>query len=48
MKLSESDIVTDDKQLRFFHKGEMVAEVPVDALAEDAPVYQKPSKEPAY
>ncbi|PKC50494.1 PurM N-terminal domain-like protein, partial [Rhizophagus irregularis] len=26
----------------------VVAEVPADALAEDAPVYHKPSKEPAY
>ncbi|MCP8969833.1 phosphoribosylformylglycinamidine synthase subunit PurL [Ectobacillus ponti] len=40
--------VTDDKMLRLFHKGEVVAEVPVDALAEDAPVYHKPSEEPAY
>lgn len=40
--------VTDDKMLRLVHKGEVVAEVPADALAEDAPVYNKPSKEPAY
>ncbi|MEH6940574.1 phosphoribosylformylglycinamidine synthase subunit PurL [Bacillus sp. JJ722] len=40
--------VTDDKQLRLLHKGEAVADVPVDALAEDAPVYNKPSLEPAY
>lgn len=40
--------VTDDKKLRLYHKGEVVADVPVDALAEDAPVYHKPSKEPAY
>ncbi|WP_379971095.1 phosphoribosylformylglycinamidine synthase subunit PurL [Ectobacillus sp. sgz5001026] len=40
--------VTNDKMLRLFHKGEKVAEVPVDALAEEAPVYHKPSKEPAY
>lgn len=40
--------VTDDKMLRLVHKGEVVAEVPADALAEDAPVYYKPSKEPAY
>lgn len=40
--------VTDDKMLRLFHKGEVVAEIPVDALAEDAPVYHKPSKEPSY
>ncbi|WP_078551362.1 phosphoribosylformylglycinamidine synthase subunit PurL [Bacillus alkalicellulosilyticus] len=41
-------VVTDDKTLRLLHKGQVVAEVPVDALAEDAPVYHKPSKEPAY
>lgn len=40
--------VTDDKHLRLVHKGEVVADVPVDALAEDAPVYHKPSTEPAY
>ena len=40
--------VTDDKQLRLIHNGEVVADVPVDALAEDAPVYHKPSTEPAY
>ncbi|KKB40047.1 phosphoribosylformylglycinamidine synthase subunit PurL [Bacillus thermotolerans] len=40
--------VTDDGMLRLLHKGEVVAEVPADALAEDAPVYHKPSTEPAY
>jgi phosphoribosylformylglycinamidine synthase subunit PurL len=40
--------VTDDKKLRLVHHGEIVADVPVDALAEDAPVYHKPSKEPIY
>ncbi|MEB2281313.1 phosphoribosylformylglycinamidine synthase subunit PurL [Lysinibacillus xylanilyticus] len=40
--------VTDDKMLRLLHNGEVVAEVPADALAEDAPVYHKPSAEPAY
>ena len=40
--------VTSDKQMRLFHKGEIVADVPADALAEEAPVYHKPSKEPAY
>ncbi len=41
-------VVTDDKMLRLLHKGEVAAEVPVDALAEDAPVYYKPSAEPQY
>ncbi|WP_096155813.1 MULTISPECIES: phosphoribosylformylglycinamidine synthase subunit PurL [Bacillus] len=40
--------VTDDKMLRLVHDGAVIAEVPVDALAEEAPVYNKPSKEPAY
>ncbi|MDX5476119.1 MAG: phosphoribosylformylglycinamidine synthase subunit PurL [Bacillaceae bacterium] len=40
--------VTDDKMLRLVHGGEVIAEVPVDALAEEAPVYNKPSQEPAY
>ncbi|MCY7480368.1 phosphoribosylformylglycinamidine synthase subunit PurL [Bacillus safensis] len=40
--------VTDDKMLRLLHQGEVVCELPVDALAEEAPVYHKPSSEPAY
>ncbi|MBS4191823.1 phosphoribosylformylglycinamidine synthase subunit PurL [Bacillus sp. FJAT-49705] len=40
--------VTDDKMLRLIHNGEIVADVPADALAEEAPVYHKPSQEPAY
>ncbi|WP_417898202.1 phosphoribosylformylglycinamidine synthase subunit PurL [Bacillus haimaensis] len=40
--------VTDDKMLRLIHKGEVIADVPVDALAEEAPVYHKPSVEPLY
>ncbi|MEH7883605.1 phosphoribosylformylglycinamidine synthase subunit PurL [Bacillus sp. JJ1609] len=40
--------VTDDKMLRLLHKGEVVADVPADALAEEAPVYYKPSSDAAY
>ncbi|MCC5891597.1 phosphoribosylformylglycinamidine synthase subunit PurL [Exiguobacterium sp.] len=40
--------VIEEKVLRLVHHGEVAAEVPVDALAEDAPVYHKPSKVPAY
>jgi phosphoribosylformylglycinamidine synthase subunit PurL len=40
--------VTDDKMLRLYHKGELVTDVPVDALVADAPVYHMPSAEPAY
>ena len=39
--------VTDDKMLCLLHKGEVAAEVSADLLAEDAPSYQKESKEPA-
>ncbi|MEV5115384.1 phosphoribosylformylglycinamidine synthase subunit PurL [Peribacillus frigoritolerans] len=41
-------VVTDDKNLTLSHQGEIVAEVPVDALAEEAPIYHKPSAEPQY
>ena len=33
--------VTDDGQYRLYHKGELVADLPVDALASEAPVYYK-------
>ncbi|PQG17923.1 phosphoribosylformylglycinamidine synthase subunit PurL [Enterococcus faecium] len=39
--------VTDDGQYRLYHQGEEVANLPVDALAEDAPVYHNEMKEPA-
>ena len=38
--------VTDDGLYRLFHDGKEVANVPVDALAEDAPEYIKPMQEP--
>lgn len=40
--------VIEDRVLRLTHQGEVVTDVPVDALAEDAPVYHQTSKEPAY
>jgi len=40
--------VIEDRVLRLTHSGEVVADVPVDALAEDAPVYHQPSKQPEY
>lgn len=39
--------VTDDGQYRLYHQGKEVANLPVDALVEDAPVYHKEMKEPA-
>lgn len=39
--------VTDDGMYRLYHLGEEVANVPVDALAEEAPVYQPEKEEPS-
>ncbi|AKG05150.2 phosphoribosylformylglycinamidine synthase II [Salimicrobium jeotgali] len=40
--------VTEDKRFVLEHKGVTVADVPVDSLAEDAPVYQPEAREPGY
>lgn len=40
--------VIEEKTLRLKQHGEVVADIPVDALAEDAPVYHLPSEEAAY
>lgn len=40
--------VTDDGRLKLFHHGEIVADMPVGALVDECPVYEKPSKVPAY
>ncbi|MGG5331277.1 phosphoribosylformylglycinamidine synthase subunit PurL [Enterococcus sp. AZ163] len=39
--------VTDDGMYRLYHHGAEVANLPVDALAEDAPVYENERTEPA-
>lgn len=39
--------VTTDGQYKLYHHGELVADLPVDALAEEAPTYQQPYAEPA-
>nr|WP_315528206.1 phosphoribosylformylglycinamidine synthase subunit PurL [Carnobacterium maltaromaticum] len=39
--------VTDDGMYRLYHEGNLVADLPVDALAEDAPTYYKKYEEPA-
>ncbi|MFD1773596.1 phosphoribosylformylglycinamidine synthase subunit PurL [Paenibacillus rhizophilus] len=40
--------VTDDGQLKLFHHGEIVGDMPVTALVDECPVYDKPSSVPAY
>ncbi len=41
-------VVTEDKMFRLIHNNEVVADIPVDSLAEDAPIFYKDSKVPAY
>ncbi|WP_088830676.1 phosphoribosylformylglycinamidine synthase subunit PurL [Paenibacillus tyrfis] len=40
--------VTDDGNLKLYHKGELVGDMPVKALVDDCPMYHKPSAVPAY
>lgn len=40
--------VTDDGRLRLIHHGEVVGDMPVAALVDQCPVYNKPSEVPAY
>jgi len=40
--------VTDDGRLRLIHNGEVVGDMPVQALVDECPVYNKPSAVPAY
>ena len=40
--------VTDDGMLRLLEDGNIVAEIPAHALTDDAPVYNRPTREPAY
>ncbi|WP_018923599.1 phosphoribosylformylglycinamidine synthase subunit PurL [Salsuginibacillus kocurii] len=44
----EVGVVTEKQHLTLRHNGETVADIPVDALAEDAPEYNPPSAVPAY
>jgi phosphoribosylformylglycinamidine synthase II len=41
-------VVTDDGFLRVRHHGAVVAEIPNAALVDDAPVYDRPAKKPAF
>lgn len=40
--------VTDDGRLKLFHHGEVVGDMPVTALVDECPIYDKPSAVPAY
>jgi phosphoribosylformylglycinamidine synthase len=40
--------VTDGNQYRLFQNGELVADIPVNTLVDDAPVYVREEKVPAY
>ncbi|WP_138496453.1 phosphoribosylformylglycinamidine synthase subunit PurL [Paenibacillus pinistramenti] len=40
--------VTDDGRLKLYHHGEIVGDMPVTALVDECPIYNKPSTVPAY
>lgn len=40
--------VTDDGRLKLYHHGEVVGDMPVNALVDECPVYNKPSAVPEY
>ena len=40
--------VTDSNRMRVFDKGAIAADIPVDALTEDAPLYERPISPPPY
>lgn len=40
--------VTDDGRLKLIHHGEVVGDMPVTALVDECPIYNKPSTVPAY
>ncbi|MFD3261143.1 phosphoribosylformylglycinamidine synthase subunit PurL [Paenibacillus lentus] len=40
--------VTDDGRLRLIHQGQVVGDMPVTALVDECPIYNKPSAVPAY
>ncbi|WDM02852.1 phosphoribosylformylglycinamidine synthase subunit PurL [Alicyclobacillus cycloheptanicus] len=46
LEVAEIGRVTDDGQLRLKFHGEVVGEVPVQALVDEAPVYERPMKAP--
>lgn len=39
---------TDTKRMEVFYKGEKVADLPISAIVDDAPVYDRPRKKPEY
>ncbi len=41
-------LVTDSKRVRITHHGEIVADLPIDPLVNQAPVYERPIREPDY
>jgi phosphoribosylformylglycinamidine synthase II len=39
---------TEDKRFKAYYKGELIADLPVEAIVDKAPVYDRPYKEPEY
>jgi phosphoribosylformylglycinamidine synthase subunit PurL len=40
--------VTDDGRLKLYHHGELAGDMPIKALTDECPIYNKPSREPEY
>ncbi len=47
LQIGEIGRVTDDGMLRLYFRGEVVADVPVMALVDEAPVYDRPTEPPS-
>jgi len=48
LEVAEIGETTDTNRLEVFYKGEKVADLPISAIVDDAPVYNRPRKEPQY
>ena len=48
LEAAEIGETTDTGRMEVFYKGEKVADLPISAIVDDAPVYDRPRKEPEY
>ena len=48
LEAAEVGETTDTKRMEVFYKGEKIVDLPISAIVDDAPVYDRPRKEPQY
>ncbi|EDP73782.1 phosphoribosylformylglycinamidine synthase subunit PurL, partial [Hydrogenivirga sp. 128-5-R1-1] len=48
LEAAEVGETTDTKRMEVFYKGEKIVDLPISAIVDDAPVYNRPRKEPQY